>query len=179
MKILLLLPILFYLLLVLVNWDLLKTTQEINFFGVGKYDIPFLFYNSVFIVVYSVLVFFAYDWLNIFLKYKIKKQDEEIVKLKSMLYDKQEDLIKNFSKQIENFSKEIKKENKQNSKEFFEKFDDKLQKLVKKTDEKLEAYKSSNKQLLLEHWKQTDKILSKINLIDKSILDKIKDSLKA
>lgn len=189
MKILLLLPILVYLLLVLVNWDLLYNYQTINLFWVKSISIPFLFYNSVFIVVYSVLVFFAYDWLNIFLRYKIKKQEKEIVKLKSMLYDGQEDVIKKISKEIEKYNKDLKKDNKEIFKDYFEKSDEridkiisknneKLEKIIKKSDEKLEEYKTSNKQLLIQHWKETDKILWKINLLDKWILDKIKDSLK-
>ena len=93
MKILLLLPILAYLLLVLVNQDLLHTNQTINIFWAKELDIPFLFYNSVFIVIYAVLVFFAYDSLNIFLKYKLKKQEKEIIELKSKLYDWQEDIF--------------------------------------------------------------------------------------
>ena len=190
MKVLLLLPILFYLLLVLVNGDLLHSHQVVNFFWAKEVNIPFLFYNSVFIVLYSVIVFFAYDWLNIFLRYKLKKQEREIIELKSKLYDWQEDLIKKISKEIENWNKEIKKENKENIKNIWEKHDEKIEKIItknndklevfiRKGDEKLENYKNSNKELLLQHWKETDKLLSKINLIDKWILDKIKDSIKS
>lgn len=178
MKILLLIPILFYLLLVLVNWNLLHTEQVINLFWAKEISIPFLFYNSIFIVLYSVIVFFAYDWLNIFLKYKIKKQEKEIVFLKSQLFDNQEKLLKNISKEIENWKKEIKKENKELIKNLEDKHFEKIQKLIKDSDEKLEKYKNTNKELLLQHWKETDKLLSKINLIDKWILDKIKNSLK-
>ena len=178
MKILLLLPILFYLLLVLVNQDLLHSTQNINLFWAKQLEIPFLLYNSIFIVFYAVLVFFVYDWLNIFLKYKIWKQEKEIVKLKSKLYDWQADILKKISKEIENSYKDLKKENKETIKNILIKNEEKIEKLLKKSDEKLENYKKLNQELLLKHWRETDKILWKINLLDKWILDKIKDSLK-
>ena len=178
MKILLLLPILIYLLLVLVNQDLLQTQQTINIFWAKELSIPFLFYNSVFIVLYSVIVFFAYDWLNIFLRYKLEKQEKEIVELKSKLYNWQEEILKKISKEIEWGLKDIKKENKENIKILVLESDEKVKKLIKKSDEKLDEYKNLNKELLLQHWKETDKILWKVNLLDKWILDKIKDSIK-
>ena len=131
----------------------------------------------------------VYDWINLFLRYKIRKQEKEIVNLKSKLYEGQADILKKISKEIENWTKEIKKENKEQIKTFFDKSDEKiknilsksnekLEKLIKKSDEKLEDYKNSNKQVLIQHWKETDKILWKMNLLDKWILDKIKNSLK-
>lgn len=178
MKVLLLLPILFYLLLVLVNLNLLDSHQTINLFWVKDFNVPFLFYNSVFIVLYSIIVFFAYDGLNIFLKYKLRKQEKEIIELKAKLYNWQEDILKKISKEIENWNKEIKIENKENIKNISDKNNNKLESLIKKSDERLYDYKKSNKELLLQHWKETDKLLSKINLIDNSILDTIKNSLK-
>ena len=188
MKILLLFPILVYLLLVIVNQDLLHTQQVINIFWAKELSIPFLFYNSVFIVFYAVIVFFAYDSLNIFLKYKIKRQEKEITELKPKLYDGQSDILKKISKEIESGNKEIKKENKEHIKSILSESDDKiknilsknndkLEKLIKKSDEKLEEYKKSNKEVLIQHWKETDKLLWKINLLDKWLLDKIKSSL--
>lgn len=178
MKILLLLPILFYLLLILVNIDLLQTVQIINFFGVKELNVQFLLYNSIFIVFYAIIVFFTYDGLNIFLRYKLKKQEEEIIRLKSTLYNWQEDILKKISKEIEKWNKENKKDNIALIKEITKKSDEKIVKLIKSNDEKLENYKNSNQNVLLQHWKETDKLLSKINLIDKWILDKIKNSLK-
>lgn len=178
MKILLLLPILFYLLLILVNIDLLQTVQIINFFGVKELNVQFLLYNSIFIVFYAIIVFFTYDGLNIFLRYKLKKQEEEIIRLKSTLYNWQEDILKKISKEIEKWNKENKKDNIALIKEITKKSDEKIVKLIKSNDEKLENYKNSNQNVLLQHWKETDKLLSKINLIDNWILDKIKNSLK-
>jgi hypothetical protein len=167
MKILLLFPILVYLLLVLVNIDFIYDTEVINIFGIKKIEIPFIFYNSAFVVIYSVLILFIYDWLDIFLRHKIKKQEREIVELKAKLYDWQSDVLKKISK-----------ENKENIKSVQDKSDEKIIKYIKKSDEQLEEYKKSNKELLLQHWKETDKLLGKINLIDKGVLDKIKNSLK-
>lgn len=178
MKILLLLPILFYLLLILVNIDLLQTVQIINFFGVKELNAQILLYNSIFIVFYAIIVFFTYDGLNIFLRYKLKKQEEEIIRLKSTLYNWQEDILKKISKEIEKWNKENKKDNIALIKEITKKSDEKIVKLIKSNDEKLENYKNSNQNVLLQHWKETDKLLSKINLIDKWVLDKIKNSLK-
>ena len=167
MKVLLLLPILVYLALILVNLDLVKNVQEVNFFGADILKIPFLLYSSIFVVAYTFLVFLAYDWINLFLRYKIKKQDKEIVNLKSKLYEGQADILKKISKEIENWNKEIKKENKEHIKNIFS-----------ENNKKLEEYKNSNKEILIKHWKETDKLLWKINLLDKGILDKIKDSIK-
>lgn len=167
MKIILLLPIVAYLLLVLVNLELLKDFDSVNLFWADIIKIPILLFNTLFIVWYSVLVFFVYDWLNSYLQYKIRKLDKEIVWLKSDLYDNQESLISAIKKDNLVILEKIKIENKD---------------IIKSIDEKntkaIETYKNENKESIEKRQQEAEKILKKLNLLDEWVFDKLKKAIK-
>lgn len=156
MKILLLLPILFYVSLVFFNIDLLKDSQIINIFNFYTFDIPALLYSSIFMIWYLIFVFIIFDIRWVFLKRKIDNQEHEIIWLKSMLYDEREDILKKFISEynlkLDNFTKE--------QRELFDKF------------------KAKNEMDLMKQKSETDRILDKLNLIDKWVFDKIKETFK-
>lgn len=167
MKILLLLPIVIYMLFLLVNLDLLEQTQVIDLFWYQDIEAPMLLLSSIFIVFYSILVFFVYDWLNSYLHYKLNKQEKEIIMLKAHLYDWQEDLIKSIIKSFETLIKDTKKEDTSLFLKYQEQSNKIYHDMVSKNQENLEKHKS-----------ETDKILSKLNLLDESFFDKIKSFRK-
>lgn len=156
MKILLLLPILLYISLIVFNLDLLKDSQIINIFNLFELNIPAFLYSSIFMVAYLIFVFIVFDLRWAFLHRKIRKLENDVFSFKSMLYDEREDILKKFIQEynvkIDNFTKE--------QRDLFEKF------------------KSENEIDLLKQKAETDRILDKLNLLDKSFFDKIKESMK-
>lgn len=156
MKILFLLPILLYISLVVFNLDSLFIPSEINFFNFHKEQIPFLLYSSIFLISYIIFLFIIYDLKWILIEKKFEKYENEIISLKSRLYDEREDVFRDFisdyDKKFDNFTKE--------QKDLFEKF---------KFENELDLAK--------QRW-ETDRILEKLNLIDKWIFEKFKDTFK-
>lgn len=156
MKFLLLLPVLAYAILLVFNIDLLTNTINVNFYNLLTFSVPYLLYTSLFFGAYFLFIMIIFDFIDFFYKRKIDKQEEDIIVLKSMLYDEREDILKKFIKEydvkLDNFAKE--------QKEMFEKF---------KVENEME--------LLKQKW-ETNRILDKLNLVDKWVLDKLKDSFK-
>lgn len=156
MKFLLLLPVLVYAILLVFNIDLLTNTINVNFYNLLTFSVPYLLYTSLFFGAYFLFMMIIFDFIDFFYKRKIDKQEEDIIVLKSMLYDEREDILKKFIKEydvkLDNFAKE--------QKEMFEKF---------KVENEME--------LLKQKW-ETNRILDKLNLVDKWVLDKLKDSFK-
>lgn len=156
MKFLLLLPVLAYAILLVFNIDLLTNTINVNFYNLWTFSVPYLLYTSLFFWAYFLFMMMVFDFIDFFYKRKIDKQEEDIIVLKSMLYDEREDILKKFIKEydvkLDNFAKE--------QKEMFEKF---------KVENEME--------LLKQKW-ETNRILDKLNLVDKWVLDKLKDSFK-
>ena len=156
MKFLLLLPVLAYAILLVFNIDLLTNTINVNFYNLWTFSVPYLLYTSLFFGAYFLFMMIIFDFIDFFYKRKIDKQEEDIIFLKSMLYDEREDILKKFIKEydvkLDNFAKE--------QKEMFEKF---------KVENEME--------LLKQKW-ETNRILDKLNLVDKWVLDKLKDSFK-
>jgi hypothetical protein len=118
MKFLLLLPVLAYAILLVFNIDLLTNTINVNFYNLLTFSVPYLLYTSLFFGVYFLFMMIIFDFIDFFYKRKIDKQEEDIIVLKSMLYDEREDILKKFIKEydvkLDNFAKE--------QKEMFEKF---------------------------------------------------------
>lgn len=157
MKIILLLPILVYISLIWFNLELLKDSQIINIFTIFELNIPALLYSSIFMVWYLIFVFIVFDLRWAFLHRKIRKLENEVFSFKSMLYDEREDILKKFIQEynikIDSFTKD--------QKDLFEKF------------------KAENEMDLMKQKAETDRILEKLNLLDKWIFDKIKESFKS
>lgn len=164
MKLLLLLPILLYLVVILWNIWLLNEIKDVNILWLQTYSVPVFLFSSIFIVLYAILVFFVYDWLNSFLHYKIDNLDKQIVELKSKLYDWQEKLLSKITKETENYVLKLKESD---EKKLFD-FNAKNEKL-------LEELRKENKEQFLSYKKETDKILEKVSFIDPSMWDKIKN----
>lgn len=156
MKILLLLPILFYVGILVFNLDSLLISNEISFFNFYQAEFPAFLFSSVFFVSYIILLFIIFDFSSFLSRRKINNLEDEIIALKSLLYDKREDVLK----------------------EFIVDYNNKFENFTNKQKELFEKFKAESEKDLLKQKAENDKILEKLNLIDKWIFDKIKESLK-
>ncbi len=108
LNILILIPLLIYILLLLINKDLLLTTQEVNIFWLYKANIQFVLYISIFFILYLLLLWWLFKFSNLFADYKNKKLNDEILKLKSQLTDQTPELIEWIQKILDEKLEEFK-----------------------------------------------------------------------
>ena len=156
MIILLLLPVVLYIALVVFNLDLLSESQTINILNVRDITAPTLRYSSIFFVAYLVLIFLIFDLKWVFQNKKIDNLEAEVFGLKSKLYDEREDILK----------------------EFINDYKSKLDNFTKEQTALFEKFKSESEVDLLKQKAETDRILEKLNLLDKGIFDQIKSAFK-
>jgi len=163
MKLILLLPIVVYLCLMLVNLDLLRDFQIINVFWAQTLEIPLILFSSIFIVVYAVIVYVAYSWVNSWQAHKIKKYESKIDELKALLYDNQgrllESLEKNYTSQFQAFKRDN---------------DAKFETLIRYNEYTLEKVIEENSGSFTKYRKETQKLLANAKGVDSSILEKLK-----
>jgi hypothetical protein len=164
MKTILLIPIFFYLLLMSLNIDLLKSTQDINiiWFNVKT---QWLLYSTIFVMIYAVTVYFLYSWYNAFLKHKINNLEKEIVELKSNLFDEQEELVEKIKQNYDKLFEEYKKENDANFKKIIELDQNILEKIISIStpnptvaDSELDKYKKKAEKILANKWFNSEMI---------------------
>ena len=110
LNILILIPLLIYILLLLINKDLLLTTQEVNVFWIYKTDIQLILYITIFFVLYFIVLWSLFKFSNFFADHKNKKQEEEILTLKAKLADQTPELIEWIQKILDEKLKEFKDE---------------------------------------------------------------------
>lgn len=110
MKILLLIPALIYVIIILLNTNLLLLKENINVFWVYNFDVYIIWFITVFFVLYILLIWSILKFTNVFSNYKNRKLENEISELKSKLLDWQDILIKDIKKDfnllLENFISE-------------------------------------------------------------------------
>jgi hypothetical protein len=82
------------------------------------------------------------------LQYKIKKQNREIVQLKSQLYDRQKNILQDIVKKIDEGNEQLHK-NQQKTLESF----------IVESNSSLQKHNQENASILLQHGKETDRIL--------------------
>ena len=156
MIILLLLPVVLYIALGVFNLALLSESQTINIFNFMDITAPTLLYSSIFFVAYLVLIFLIFDLKWVFQNKKIDNLEAEVFGLKSKLYDEREDILK----------------------EFINDYKSKLDNFTKEQTALFEKFKSESEVDLLKQKAETDRILEKLNLLDKGIFDQIKSAFK-
>lgn len=109
-NIILLSPVLIYVILLLINSQLLAKKEIVNIFWIWDLEIPIIAIISVFFVVYIFLMYFSGKFSSFFISSKNKGLEEEKMKLKAKLSDQIPEIEKKmdekFSKILEEF-KEI------------------------------------------------------------------------
>ena len=114
LNVLFLSPILIYVVLLLLNSNLLSKKETINVFWLFELELPIIAIISVFFIAYIFLLYFSEKFSLFFAWNKNKKLSQEVLELKAKLSDGTPKLIeeikKEFATNIESF-KEISNKN--------------------------------------------------------------------
>ena len=86
-------PILIYVILLLLNNELLLKNEEVNFFWVFKPEIPVIALISVFFIVYIILLYFSEKFSLFFANHRTKKLEKEVLELKARLQEQIPDIV--------------------------------------------------------------------------------------
>jgi len=143
MRLLLFIPAFLYLILLVINLGIFKTTTEINFFWLTSFNIPVVIFVSIFFILYILLLWVGFNFSNLFTNIKTKKLEKEVFDLKSKLLNKQGELLKN----IENHFEEV------------------LLKFKTDSDKKLDLYKKENDKIVSNITYEMKTLGDKINKI--------------
>lgn len=93
-NIILLSPVLIYVILLLINSDLLAKKDIVNVFWIIDVEIPAIALISVFFVVYIFLMYFSWKFTTFFIWNKNKNLEDEKLKLKEQIANQIPDLVK-------------------------------------------------------------------------------------
>ncbi len=120
-------------------------------------------FSSFFIVLYAVVVYLAYSWVNSIQSHKLKKLDRQIVDLKSELYNNQKELLRtireDYSVQLSNFKNDN---------------DKKLETLIRFNEYTLEKVIDETSGNFTKYRKETQKLLAKSKGVDQGLFEKLK-----
>jgi len=115
-NILFLLPILLYVVLVIINKDILSIRESINFFWITDINAYLIWDISIFFVLYLLIVWLWLKFSDILGDFKNKKYEKIINKLKAELQDKEPEVISNIENKFDKIVEEFKEENSKNIK---------------------------------------------------------------
>ncbi len=108
MNIILLSPVLIYVILLLINNDLLSKREEISLFWIWDFNAPVIALISVFFVVYIFLMYFSWKFSTFFSTHRNKVLEEENIKLKAKLSDQIPEIEKRVNEQFSKLLTEFK-----------------------------------------------------------------------
>jgi len=134
---LLLLPVLLFLIIILINKDLLLINENINLLWLAELTIPLVGFITIFFVIYIILLWIFLKTWNIFTVFKNNRLSSEVNKLKSKLYEERPKLVA----------------------ELKEEFEKNLEKYKEVHDKEINTYKKENEKILsnLEYYVKTIK----------------------
>lgn len=105
-------PLFFYLLIIILNTDLLISKSDINIFWIFHIkEFPFISLTTLFFSLYIIIIWWLLKFSDIFFHIKNKKLEEELNKTKAKLQEGQE---ANFQVVIESIQKENKQAQEKN-----------------------------------------------------------------
>ena len=107
-NIILLSPVLIYVVLLLINSDLLSKKENVNIFWIWDLEIPVIALISVFFVAYIFLMYFSGKFSTFFIWHRNKTLEEENLKLKAKLADLIPEINKNLDEKIKKLVEEYK-----------------------------------------------------------------------
>ncbi len=145
MKIVLLLPALLYVIIILMNTNLLTIKENINLFWIYNIDVYLIAFITFFFVIYILLIWVILKFTNVFSGLRNKKLEKEISILKSKLLDWQDDLIK-----------EIKWE-----------FKEILNNCIERNNKEIDIYKKENEKIISNLEFKIDSFSKKLDKIKK------------
>jgi len=126
-------------------------------------EIPLFLFSSVFIVVYALLIYIVYSWVNSLQAHKLRKLDKQITQLKSELYNNQKDLLASIQSSYKDQLQNFKKDN-----------DHKFETLIRYNQYTLEKVIEETSGSFTKYRKETQKLLKDAKWVDNTLLDKLK-----
>jgi len=108
LNILFLFPILFYVLLLLINSDLLSKSDLINLFWITDVELPFISVTTLFFILYIFIIYFSWKFSSFFTNTKFKKVEEEKLLLEAKLANKIPEIEKTMEEKFDKVLKEFK-----------------------------------------------------------------------
>jgi len=108
MNIILLSPILIYVVLLLINSNLLTKTEKVNLFWIWDLDIPVIAIISLIFVVYIFLMYFSGKISTFFTNSKNKSLEKENLELKAKIADLIPEINKSLDEKIKDLVEQFK-----------------------------------------------------------------------
>ena len=117
LNLVLLLPLLLYVLLLLINREVLATTFDINIFWLFQINTSVVVIVSFFFIGYLALLWLIFKFSSFFTTHKNKKLEKQVSELKGKLADGQAELITKITAELkEENDKKLELYKKENSK---------------------------------------------------------------
>ncbi len=114
LNLVLLSPILVYVVLLLINSDLLSEKQTLNLFWIVELELPLITLISLFFVVYIMVIYSLFKFSNFFVANKNKNLTGEVNALKAEMQDKQPKLLEALEAKFGEILNKATAENKKN-----------------------------------------------------------------
>jgi len=138
-NIIMLLPLLIYVVLLLINSNLLIEKSEVNLFWISSFEIPIVSIITLFFIIYILIIYFSWKFSSFFTNSKINTLQREKLELKAKLANQIPDIESKiddkYTKIIEEF-KNISNENlelhKNQTKQVLENLDFEIKNIKKK-----------------------------------------------
>jgi len=108
LNLLFLLPILIYVLLLLINSNLLSRSEVVNLFWIADVELPFISVSTIFFIAYIFLMYFSWKFSSFFTNTKMKKIEEEKLILEAKLANKIPEIEKTMEEKFEKVLNEFK-----------------------------------------------------------------------
>lgn len=99
-NIILLFPLLLYVILLLINNDLLTEKDNLNIFWITSVELPMITIISLFFVLYLFIIYFSWKFSSFFVNNHNKNLEEEKMVLKSKLADQIPELNKKVTEEF-------------------------------------------------------------------------------
>ena len=113
LNLILLLPLLLYVIILLINNELLSTKAEINLFF-ANFEINIVTFISIFFVLYILVIYWIFKFSSFFVSHKKDNLQNELNKLKADMQDREPKLLEKIEKKFSEILEKSQKENKQN-----------------------------------------------------------------
>ena len=114
LNIILLSPVLVYVVLLLINSELLSEKTTVNLFWLAEVELPLITLISVFFVGYIMILYSLFKFSNFFVAHKNKNLNNEVNELKAEMQDREPKLLEAIEKKFWEILEKSKAENKQN-----------------------------------------------------------------
>ncbi len=114
LNIVLLSPVLVYVILLLINSDLLSKKETVNLFWLMEIEIPLITLISLFFVSYIIIIYSLFKFSNFFVAHKNKNLNHEVNELKAEMQDREPKLLEAIETKFSKILEKAQADNKQN-----------------------------------------------------------------